>query len=865
MGTGTVSGGIATFTTSALAVGNQTITTSYSGDGNFNGSTGSLTGNPQVVNKANSSTTTVTSSVNPSVFGQTVTFTATVSPVAPGAGTPTGTVTFLDGVNPIGTGTLSGGIATFTTSGLALGNHTITTSYGGDGDFNGSPGSLTGNPQVVNKASTATAVTSSANPSVFGQPVTFTATVSPGAPGSGTATGTVTFLDGGSAIGTGTLSGGVATFATSALTVGNHTITTSYGGDGNFTGSGGSLTGNPQVVNKANTATALISSQNPALVGQVVTFTATVSPVAPGAGVATGTVTFLDGGSPIGTGTLSGGVAAFTTSGLAPGNHTITTSYGGDGNFNASTGSLTGNPQVINKPGTTTAVTSSQNSSALSQPVTFTATVTVVAPGAGTATGTVTFLDGGNSIGTGTLSGGAAAFTTSALAAGNHTITTNYGGDGNFNGSTGSLTGNPQDVVAPPSIAKAFNPTIIGVNGTSTLALTITNPATNAVAETGMAVTDSLPAGLVVATPNGLANTCGGTATATAGSGSLSLTGGSVPVAASCTVSVNVTSSATGNYNNTTGAVSSTNGGTGNTASASLNVQPADLTITKTHTDPFSRGQTGAIYTITVKNSGAGPTLGTVTVVDTLPNVANTFVPTAITGTGWSCTLGMLTCTRTDALAPSASYPPITLTVNVPSNIKANVTNTATVSGGGETNTGNDTATDPTHIGLPIQITPANGSATITAGQSANFPLTLDSSPGLGAVNFSCSGLPAAATCTFSPQSSSQLTDTINMNIATTARSAASVPMLPGGPTYALLFSALGLAGIVVAGKKGSKVRLRLVMAVSGMALLLALAGCGGHPTSTGSTGTPAGSYSITVTGTSGATAGSSTVTLNVQ
>src|SRR6202008_81110 len=170
IGTGTLSAGIATFTTSALTTGNHTLTTSYGGDGNFNGSTGSLTGNPQVINKANTSTT-VTSSVNPSVFGQSVTFTATVSPVAPGAGTPTGTVTFLDGGSPIGTGTLSSGIATFTTSALPVGNHTITTSYGGDGNFNGSTGSLTGNPQVVNKTNSTTTVTSSANPSVFGQSV----------------------------------------------------------------------------------------------------------------------------------------------------------------------------------------------------------------------------------------------------------------------------------------------------------------------------------------------------------------------------------------------------------------------------------------------------------------------------------------------------------------------------------------------------------------------------------------------------------------------------------------------------------------------------------------------------------------------
>src|SRR4029077_11163836 len=261
-------------------------------------------------------------------------FSATVSPVAPATGVPSGTVTFLDGGSPIGTGTLSGGVATFATSALAVGNHTITTSYGGDGNFNGSTGSLTGNPQVVNKTNSTTTVTSSQNPSIFGQSVIFTATVSPVAPGAGTPTGTVTFLDGGSPIGTGTLSGGVATFATSALAVGNHTITTSYGGDGNFNGSTGSLTGNPQVVNKTNSTTTVTSSQNPSIFGQSVIFTATVSPVAPGAGTPTGTVTFLDGGSPIGTGTLSGGVATFATSALTVGNHTITTSYGGDGNFN---------------------------------------------------------------------------------------------------------------------------------------------------------------------------------------------------------------------------------------------------------------------------------------------------------------------------------------------------------------------------------------------------------------------------------------------------------------------------------------------------------------------------------------------------
>jgi hypothetical protein len=119
----------------------------YGGDTNFNTSTSSTLS--QVVNKA-STTTTVTSSANPSVYGQSVMFTATVAAVSPGAGTPTGTVTFKDGSTVLGTGTLSGGVATYTTSTLALGTHSITVVYGGDTNFASSTsGALS---QVVNQA-----------------------------------------------------------------------------------------------------------------------------------------------------------------------------------------------------------------------------------------------------------------------------------------------------------------------------------------------------------------------------------------------------------------------------------------------------------------------------------------------------------------------------------------------------------------------------------------------------------------------------------------------------------------------------------------------------------------------------------------
>jgi hypothetical protein len=120
-----------------------------------------------------------------------------------------------------------------------------------------------------------------------------------------------------------------------------------------------------------------------------------------------------------------------------------------------------------------------------------------------------------------------------------------------------------------------------------------------------------------------------------------------------------------------------------------------DLTVTKSHSGNFAQGQNGAQYSITVTNSGAGATAGMVSMADSLPA---SLTPTAMSGAGWSCSISTLVCTRSDALAGGASYPVITLTVNVASTAPPSVTNTVTVSGGSETNTANDTASDPTTI-----------------------------------------------------------------------------------------------------------------------------------------------------------------------
>jgi hypothetical protein len=471
IGSGTVDGaGKATFTTAALGVGDHTIVARYGGNTNYATSDGALASG-QTVDKATSSTS-VSASDNPSVRGQSVTFTATVAAVAPGTGTPDGTVTFMDGSTNLGTGTLSGGQATLTTDDLGVGSHTITANYGGATNFGASDGSL---GQQVNQAATTTAVATSDDPSVHGQSVTFTATVAPVAPGAGAPTGDVTFKDGSTVIGTGTLgSGGTATFATDDLSVADHAITADYAGDNDFKSSAGALA-DAQTVEKAGTATTVGSSDNPSVRGQSVTFTATVAAVAPGAGTPTGDVTFKDGTTTLGTASVDGsGQATLATSALGVGDHTITAEYGSGNDFDSSSGALAGGQQVVNKAATTAAVASSDTTSKWGRLVTFTATVAAVAPGAGTPGGTVTFKDGATTLGTATLdAAGRATLATSALAVGSHAITAGYAGDTDFAASsTTSLAQDVAKAATAASVAASSTSSTAGEGVTFTAAVT---------------------------------------------------------------------------------------------------------------------------------------------------------------------------------------------------------------------------------------------------------------------------------------------------------------------------------------------------------------------------------------------------------
>jgi uncharacterized repeat protein (TIGR01451 family) len=233
----------------------------------------------------------------------------------------------------------------------------------------------------------------------------------------------------------------------------------------------------------------------------------------------------------------------------------------------------------------------------------------------------------------------------------------------------------------------------------SNYTLTVRNIGTSATIGT-TTVTDSLPSGLTATALGGTGWSCSVQTTTCTRNDALGA-GASYPI---ITLTVSVAPTAPANVTNS--ATVSGGGDSTPTNNGATDLTPiapvSDLAITKSHTGIFTLEQTGAIYTLVVRNSGAGATSGIVTVTDTLPAG---LTPIGITGTGWSCTVATLTCTRGDALAAGSSYPSITLTVRVSVTSPGTITNVASVSGGGELNTANDTAVDPTTIGTAPDLT----------------------------------------------------------------------------------------------------------------------------------------------------------------
>ncbi|MGH9125938.1 MAG: beta strand repeat-containing protein, partial [Acidimicrobiales bacterium] len=291
-------------------------------------------------------------------------------------------------------------------------------------------------------------------------------------------------------------------------------------------------------------------------------------------------------------------------------------------------------------------------------------------------------------------------------------------------GGTGATASATLVVVAPPVIAKSFGATNVALNGTTSLTFTITNPAANTAALTGVAFTDSLPAGLVVSSPNGLSGSCGGgTIVATAASGTVSLSAATIAAGGSCSFSVNVVGTTNGAKVNSV-TVSSTNGGTGNTAMATLTVAVAPV-IAKSFgaaTIPLG-GSTTLSFTIT--NPNASFALTEVAFTDTLPGGLVVSSPNGLSG---SCGGGTITATSG---AGTVSLSGATVDGGAQCVFSVNVTGSAagvennnvsvTSANAGPGNTASATVT----VLAPPTIAKGFGASSIPFGQNTTLTFTL--------------------------------------------------------------------------------------------------------------------------------------------
>lgn len=495
-------GNVASYATTMLTVGQHAIVATYNGDPSHFSSTGALIP-VQTVNEFTA--TTLTSNLNPSPVGQSVTFTAIVT-TPDGGGVPLdGSVTFTNNGAPIctaiplvftaATGTYAATCTPATTA-LAQGPNTIEAIYSGD-----LPKFILGSNATISQdmqAASAETLISAPNPSVYGTPVVFTIVV-PNI-GSVAATGSVNILETGQAtpLGAVVLAGnpGTATFTTFTLAVGTDVITAAYQGDAYYSPSNATV---KQVVTQATTSTTVTAVPNPGIAGAPVAITATVK-VTQGVVTPTGTVTFADTFN--GVTVALGGITPLTTAGtatinvtLAPGLHSIVATYSGDTNTAGSVSAPFA--LTVAQAATQTTLTVTPNPAIVDTTVTLTAVVASV--GGGVPTGSVVFTDTFNGItvtlnagGTALNGTGTATFTTATLAVGTHSITATYGGDTDDAASTSSATSLVVNMI--PTVTNLGVSTTTGGNPQVILVAVVLNNAT------GSPATLPVPTGTVTFT-----------------------------------------------------------------------------------------------------------------------------------------------------------------------------------------------------------------------------------------------------------------------------------------------------------------------------------------------------------------------------
>jgi sugar lactone lactonase YvrE len=415
-------------------------------------------------------TTAVAVSTNPTsvVLGQAISLTAIVTDTTAGhtATIPTGGVTFMDTVGST-TISLNGGSAvalngsgTAILAGVTLagaGTHTITAHYAGVTGTFASSSNTTTIPVSAGPISPIINWTAPSGAIAYGTTLSsiLNATATSG---QGTVAGTFSY--------TATLAGG-SPFAVTAATVlgaGSYTLTAIFTPTDPSTYTSASATV-ALIVAKAAPVVAMIVSANPAVAATAITFTTTVSS---SAGTPSGSVSFYDGSTLLGSSTLALGVAAYATSSLALGAHSITAVYGGDSNFSTLASAVL--TETVTAIATTTTLTASPSPLADGQPATLTATVSP-AP-TGSPAGTISFYSGTTLLGTGTLNAsGVATLTTTSLVIGDDSITAVYAGNGGFAASTSAAVS--ETVTTAYTVTAPATPVPVAPGGAATINITV--------------------------------------------------------------------------------------------------------------------------------------------------------------------------------------------------------------------------------------------------------------------------------------------------------------------------------------------------------------------------------------------------------
>jgi len=468
---------------------------------------------------------------------------------------------------------------------------------------------------------------------------------------------------------------------------------------------------------------------------------------------------------------------------------------------------------------TTTSLSFSPSSPTSGQSITLTATV-APASGTGTPTGTVTFYDGTASLGTGTVNSGVATYTTSSVAAGVHSITAAYSGDSSFATSTSS----------------AVNLTVSALAATMTA---LTSSAATAASETGVTFTAAVKEISGSATPTGTVTFYDGTTslgTGTLSSGSATYSSSSLAVGAH---------SITASYGGDTNNASSTS------AAISVTVTPTPLVSTTTLTSSSASIASGSSVTFTA--------------VVTPPSGTSTVPTGTVTFLNGTTSVGTSTLNGTG----TATYSTTTLSVG---------SDSITAQYGGDSVFGASTSATVSVVVGTTAFSLSLSPASISIASGGTGTTTIAATPAFGfasAITFACSGLPAHATCTFSPATvtpSGSAAVTTTLTVATNVASASLRKDLPTSrpnePTPLLCVVLLGAIGLLRARQHlrnltGAHAALNL----SVLALLLlgmagaAVIGCGGGS----SNSTPAGTSTVTITATGGSQTQTTTLSVAVQ